>query len=693
MKRLLNVRPAMVLAVAAGIGAGVCYASVRGGWTYYCLIGIVPITAAFVITFIVKRSVKGIVLTVAALLVCLACALGVYFRLNAYADTSVENGYGYQISGTVYEKGTSSYGSYIKLKGLSVDGSSVDGRMYVYLDDQYSDSCEVGYTVSFTGSVYAYNAFAYGGVSANRLIEDLRYTAYLSSDFTSEYGFSLFGAANSALRNLFENSSDEDISAIAYAMLTGNTEYVEDGTLNSFRYGGVAHVFAVSGLHIGLVYAFVCYVLKKLRVNRYISSAISISLIFIYSGICGFTISSLRAAIMCTVSSVLNLFGGKYDLLSSVCISFTLLTLINPLNILSVGFQLSITAVAGIALFAPQISRLLRKIKIPQKISSAASVSLSAQIATFPILLSTFGYVSWASLFLNIVFVPVLSAIFTLLFGCTLLALIIAPAAQFLISIPLAPLGAVCSLLLSSGAETALISGFSFGAFVPLYYLAVLCLSQRINLKIPLRAALSVTLAGVLAACVILRNYVPDGAVKIVVSAYYGDSYAVLIRTSEGTVLIISETPSSYDISSLLQDCAVSSPDAVIILGGDESAFAYNLLGVECDTLYVYYENIPVQPYLGVTINYLQSFSVAGIDFTYISGYDVLASFNGFTVGVSTGGVVQIERCDLLISSAEAGSCVYGTQVFFGEADTTYSAYTCGDLIFTYKNGKLYYID
>ncbi len=153
MKRLLNVRPAMVLAVAAGIGAGVCYASVRGGWTYYCLIGIAPITAAFAITFIVKRSVKGIVLTVAALLVCLACALGVYFRLNAYADTSVENGYGYQISGTVYEKGTSSYGSYIKLKGLSVDGSSVDGRMYVYLDDQYSDSCEVGYTVSFTGSV------------------------------------------------------------------------------------------------------------------------------------------------------------------------------------------------------------------------------------------------------------------------------------------------------------------------------------------------------------------------------------------------------------------------------------------------------------------------------------------------------------------------------------------------------------
>lgn len=692
MKRLLNVRPAVVLALAAGVGAGVCYASVRGGWTYYCLIPIAPVTAAFLITFIVKRSARGVVLTVAALLVCLACALGMYCRLNAYADTTVEEGYGYQISGTVYEKGTSSYGAYIKLKDITVDDASVDGRMYVYLDDQYGKYCDVGYTVSFTGAVYVYNPFAYGGVSTTRLIEDVRYTAYPSSSLSSKYGFSLFGAANSAVRDLFEDSSDEDIAAIAYAMLTGNTEYVEDGSIESFRYGGIAHVFAVSGLHIGLVYSFACFILKKLRANKYLASAVSIALIFLYSGVCGFTLSSLRAAIMCTVSSVLNLFGGKYDSLSSVCISFTLITLINPLNILSVGFQLSISAVAGIALFAPQIRRLLRKIKIPQKISSAVSVSFSVQVATFPILLSTFGYVSWASLLLNVVFVPVLSAIFTLLFACTLLALIIAPISQFLISVPLAPLGAVCSLLLSSRAEEALISGFSFGAFLPLYYLAAICLSQRVNLRIPLRAAISVTLAGVLAACVILRNYVPAGSAKIVVSAYYGDSCAVLIRTNEGAVLIISDTPSSYDISSLLQDCAVTTPDAVVILGGEESAYAYNLLGVECDVLYVYYENIPVQAYTGVTINYLQNFSVAGIDFTYAGESDVVASYNGLTVGVSTGDTVQIESCDLLISSAEAGSCRYGTQVFFGASDITYSAYTDGDLIFAYKNGKLYHI-
>lgn len=692
MKRLLNVRPALVVALAAGVGAGVCYASVRGGWTYYCLFAVAPVTAVFLITFIVKRSVKGIALTVAALLVCLACALGMYFRLDAYSDTVTDESYGCQISGTVYEKGTSSYGQYIKLKGISIDGASADGKMYVYLDDEYGRYCDVGYTVSFTGSVYAYNAFAYGGVSSARLIEDVRYTAYPSSQLSSEYGFSLFGAANSAVRRLFEASDDKDVAAVAYAMLTGNTEYVEEGAIESFRYGGIAHVFAVSGLHIGLVYSFVCFILKRLHANRYLSSAVSIALIFMYSGVCGFTLSSLRAAIMCTVSSILKLLGGKYDSLSSVCISFTLITLVNPLNILSVGFQLSVSAVAGIALFSQQIGRLLRKIKLPQKIASAASVSLSAQIATFPVLLSTFGYVSWASLVLNIVFVPVLSAIFTLLFSCTLLALIISPISQFIISVPLAPLGAVCSLLLSSHAEQALISGFSFGAFLPLYYLVVICLSQRVNLKIRLRAALSVVLAGVLAACVVLRNFIPADSAKIAISGYYGDSCAVLIRTEEGAVLIISESPSSYDIPNLLQDCAVTEPDAVIILGGEESAYAYNLLGVDCDTLYVYYENIAVQPYYGATVNYLQNFSVAGVDFTYVTGYDLLAQYNGLTIGVSTGDEVQIVSCDLLISAAEAGSCTCGTQVIFGEAYIPYNSYACGDLIFAYKNGKLYHI-
>ena len=82
-------------------------------------------------------------------------------------------------------------------------------------------------------------------------------------------------------------------------------------------------------------------------------------------------LSYLRPNFAKAVAEVVKISCGKYDMLSSLALSFTAIMLVNPLNIISVGFQLSVAAVAGIALFNSKINGALRRIKIPQKISSS----------------------------------------------------------------------------------------------------------------------------------------------------------------------------------------------------------------------------------------------------------------------------------------------------------------------------------
>lgn len=690
MKRLINARYAVLLAFAVGLGAGFSYLSAFYSFPYWWMIALVPLTAALVIICIVRAKYRALIFFVISAVLFVVGAGGVYHRLSAYNTPSLVSGSVYSISGTVYEKSFTENGEYIKLKDITADGKEAQGNMTVYLAEDYGQFCDVGYTVEFEAQVNVSSAFAYGNVYSERLLDDVRYTAYPQGKLTSEYGFSLFGSINSAVRSLFFDNLPYDSASLAYAMFTGNTDFIETGTMDSFRYGGTAHVFAVSGMHIVLVYGVVSFILKRLRTGPVPAALLSIFAVFFYTGMCGFTLSAVRAAIMCAVAEVVKISCGKYDMLSSLALSFTAIMLVNPLNIISVGFQLSVAAVAGIALFNSKINGALRRIKIPQKISSSASIALSAQLATFPILLSSFGYVSWASLGLNLVFVPLISADFLLLFPATILSLIIRPIAGFVLLVPCVPLDAITSVLVAIHAENALISGFDFGAFAPIYFCALVLLSDKINLKFSVRAATAVVLAVILAACVFLKNFVPGGQYRIIASAYYGGSQCVLIKAEEGNILIISENPSSYDISSLLGENAAEDISAIIICGGEESAFAYFMAGAECDDVYVNYTNIHIQPVQGVTFHYEKQFTLNGINFEFTDGYSVMADFGTTDVGICMGYSVPFESCDVLFAVEEDTDCNSPNKFYFEQVNSSVNVYDCGDLQFVLKDGKIF---
>ncbi|MDE6105144.1 MAG: ComEC/Rec2 family competence protein [Clostridia bacterium] len=689
MKRLINARVPVLLALVAAAGVLVgCLLFFYNLKLYYVTAAIILAAVIFIILAVCLKSVKPLVITVLVLLFFLLGAVNCYIRLSAYDKHELSGGEVYSVTATVCEKGQSQSGEYVILKNIKADGKSVSGKARVYLPEVYGDYVEKGYKVSFTAEAKSYDAFPYGKLNYNAE-KNIKYNLSLRGTITAKRGFSLFGSIQSRVRGVLFDNLDYSTASVAYAMLTGNTQEIDEGTLEGFRYGGIAHVFAVSGLHIGIVFMVLSFIMKKLNANKFASAAVIVLCLFLYSGVCGFTLSSLRAAIMCTVSLVAKLAHKKYDGLNSLALSAVIILFITPLNLFSVGFQLSICAVAGICLLSGQIKKPLKK--LPKWVSSSVGTSFGAQAATMPVMLANFGYLSGAGLLLNVIIVPVLSLIFGILFLTVLLCAVIVPAAPFVIPYAALPLEAVTSFLLNAGFEKALISGFGAGAFVPLYFLCILLLSDKLNLK---RLARCIAFGCAFAAAVIYPVFMsaaPSSGYTIIASANFVGGQ-VLIKSKSGNVLIVTENLNASRLNSLLSENYAHSLDAVIILGGEDCVTAYGNFGLNCDTVYIYDKYINIQPYENVSVNYEREFSEIGAEFEFYDGYSVSIDIEGVSVAVCGGSYVPFEWCNILIADTDEFDCECDAAVCFNSRGFLYNVYDHGDVTFKVENGKAWRI-
>lgn len=506
MKRLINVRFPVLLAIALSAGILLGFLFVYNGINLFWIIAVVPSTAIiFIICALFVRKNYILVMIILAALFLTAGTVLSYLRLDNFSKNEFSSDQTLYITATVLEKGVNSYGEYLILGDARADGLKTGGKIYAYLSEKYGDFCDVGYEVGFTSALKQYDAFLYGAPSYYAQ-NNIKYFCTVNGNLTAEYGYSFFGSLNTRIRNALYDNLDEDTAAVVFAMLTGNTLGVESGTLESFRYGGIAHIFAVSGLHIGILYAVIAFLCKKLKFNVYISAFVCVAAVFLYVGICGFTLSSLRAAVMCSVMTLTKLLHLKYDGLNALSIAVIFILIATPLSLFGAGFQLSVCAVAAIFLLSNKIAKTLKKTKCPDKICSAVGISLSAQAGVLPVMLADFGYISGAGLILNIVLVPLLSAVFVILFVCTAITSIFGGVTGILVTYSALPLEALISCLINAGFEKTLISGFGTGAFAPVYFLGLVILSDKINLKLFTRTVLIIITVAILSTYTLVFN-------------------------------------------------------------------------------------------------------------------------------------------------------------------------------------------
>lgn len=685
MKRF-NVRFPVILAlsVCAGIFTAIILFlyGLSAAWTAFA---VVPSALVLLVWMCIKRKIlKPALFILLPLALFIAGALNCYFTLNDYGKTEIQPDTYYHIQGRVIEKGLSAYGEYAIIDDIRFDGRRADGKMNVFLSSSYGELCDVGYTVEFYCVPQTEDTFRYGKLN-NYAEENIKYSATVYGGLTSTYHFSMTGFVRSSLRDkLFDNLSSET-AAVAFAMLTGNTQYVSDQSLETFRYGGIAHIFAVSGLHVGIIYALLTFLCKKLRMNKYLSAAICLAAITFYVAVCGFSLSSVRAEIMCAVATAARLLFQKYDGLNSLSVAVILILTITPLSLFSVGFQLSVCAAGGIFALSKLFTKFLKRLKLPERLSTAAGYSLGAQTATMPILLANFGYLSGAGLILNILIIPILSSIFTILFAASFITLIF-PAVQSVLPYAALPLELFISIIQGLGFEKSLISGFGAGLFVPLYFIGAVFLSDKLNFKILTRLIAAEVSLIMMTSYVFARYAYPFGGFNVIVSAY-GSGGEVIVKSGYGTLLIVTDDVNADRLKSALHENYISDIDVLVILG-DKGAENFLRLDIDCGEIRLSGSLPHLQPYSGYTLIYESSFTACGVVCEFFDDGTLLTNINGVNIGICANGNFALPDCDILITDEKNAFINCREEIYFNNAYGVYNIYERGDISIKTEKGN-----
>ncbi len=179
-----------------------------------------------------------------------------------------------------------------------------------------------------------------------------------------------------------------DANALASTLILGYRADLSQDVVRAYSKTGTIHVLSVSGMHVALVYMIVDLLLRFLNRKRsgiILKAIISVLLIWAYALISGFSPPVCRAAVMITFVIAGKTYNRHISMLNILLVSAFLLLLYNPLFLTDVGFQLSYLAVFGLIILQPVIENLLSfKHPFARKLWSLVSVSLAAQLVTFP---------------------------------------------------------------------------------------------------------------------------------------------------------------------------------------------------------------------------------------------------------------------------------------------------------------------
>lgn len=166
--------------------------------------------------------------------------------------------------------------------------------------------------------------------------------------------------------------------------ITGDSSMLTDEQRIKYSTSGLAHILALSGLHIGIITLFIAFVLFPIdvigqRKTRYI---ITILLLWLYAVMTGLSPSVTRAVIMASVFLIAQIIQRHHSPYNSLCLATIIILIFDPYSIFDISFQLSFIAVATILIFANKINPINRKNKILFSICSIACVSVAAMIGT-----------------------------------------------------------------------------------------------------------------------------------------------------------------------------------------------------------------------------------------------------------------------------------------------------------------------
>ena len=531
MKKLINVRVPLFLAVAFILGIYSCYEWYFGDF-YFGLV-VVLMLVILAVFFSIKRY--GMRKITVVMLIFVLLGFGIT-RLSLYRMQNREV-YGEEVTvtGRVCDlnRNRSKNGVYYLEDCTLSNGKNLAGRVQLVI---YSQELETGDIITVSGNLSSTYPIK-SNVMSYLIRDNINYELTKSNVIAQQSGKMKL---NEKVRKYIYDTTQVYMlrnGDVMYALLTGDRGAISNEVNAAFSRSGILHLLAVSGLHVGFIVFIICFALKRLRLHPLLECAIVVVPLLFYAYICAFTPSVMRAILMVMCSYVARACFGKYDMLSSISWAALLILLIRPLYLFDVGFQLSFLSVYGIVTMSAPIARWLNKRKINKflrYIVNSLVISLSCGVATIFTVAINFGEVPVFSALLNILAIPLVAVAFvTGIFG------LIPSVFHYILLLPdliLSIVVACAKALAQLSFATVVITAVAISTIVVVVALFVFGGFVNIN---KLGKRIFYPMCAVLLVCSIILSVAPRSASNQVFVAFENNSAVVATVSQSGEAALI----------------------------------------------------------------------------------------------------------------------------------------------------------
>lgn len=262
-----------------------------------------------------------------------------------------------------------------------------------------------------------------------------------------------------------EECAGNETSSMMAGILFGKEDDIDESVLEEFRMNGTAHILAVSGLHIGMVYGFI----SRLWIWRKGKAYFTAAMLFLicYSVMASFSPSVVRAVIMIGFHIFASINHKRYDLCSAALIAALMMLLKNPMYLYNTGFQMSFIAIFSIVLIMPVVNRAYKGILL-------GGIAIQAGIA--PYVAYNFNYFSVAAVFVNIPIIFIAGLVVPL----GIVSIVVAETCPYLFQVLAGMMKIFCDLITELNHATVMdgITVFNVTSpdikYISLYYIAVI---------------------------------------------------------------------------------------------------------------------------------------------------------------------------------------------------------------------------
>ena len=312
----------------------------------------------------------------------------------------------------VSEKEDKEYSYLYKIKVLNIENKKEGKNTYLYLRvNKKSDILlEYGDIISFKGEFQEPSKKRnYGGFDYKNYLKTLKIYGTIKLEngevLEKNKGNILISFSNKISNSVKEKIYDllnEREANLLIGLLLGDDDNIDNDIEEAFKISSLSHILAVSGMQVTYIITAIYFIFNNILGKRKTKIVIIIILIF-YTILTGFSPSIVRASIMGILIMGAGLFYRKNDIWNSIAISLLLMLIYNPFLITNVGLQLSYLGTIGIILLNKTFLKMFNKIKfekyilnrkiinIVSKIIEILTVTISASIAVFPIMLYNFN--------------------------------------------------------------------------------------------------------------------------------------------------------------------------------------------------------------------------------------------------------------------------------------------------------------